>query len=141
VKAISGSTVGGHLRGGWPGGAGRRFRLRQPLWDALRGEARREFVERALRILEHSWPHTYRRRGREAMRALVEQAIVTAAAYGIRGRREVLHFVNWMLAFGEDFDRKPWAQPILINAALDGPTRVSLLLPRARRVLASEFGR
>jgi len=150
VRTLASSVVGGLRRGGWPGGrqsfrTGRqpdaRFRLRQPLWDALRGEARRLFVSRALLIVQRCWPHTTRRRGLETMRFVVERALAKAATYGLRGRREALHFINWVLTFGEEFDQEPWSSSILLREDLPPSVKVDLLLPKARRVLAREMGR
>lgn len=139
---VSANVVGGDLRGPDPARrAPRHFRLRQPQWDVLRGDARRRYVERVLVTVARCWPRTYRSRGEAVLRSQIVQALDHCAGYGIRGRREVMHFVNLQLSLGADFHRRPWATRILENPRLEGPVKISLLLPQARRALAAETGR
>ncbi len=139
-ELVSRSLVAGHRRGADPRRRGRIFHLRQPHWEALRGLVRQSFVEHSLRIIARCWPHTYRSRGAADLRRFVQRGIAQAQGYGVTGRRSVLHFLNLMLTFGEDFDRLPWAVDLLERTDLRATTRMELVLERAYRRMEAEHG-
>jgi hypothetical protein len=117
------------------------LRLRHPQWRALQAVARERFVERTLAIVETCWPATFRSRGQEAMRLLVERALLSARGFGVTDRPGVLRWINLTLALGEDFPARPWAARILERKDLRSATKMELLTERAERVIAAEDGR
>lgn len=67
------------------------------------------------------------------MRASIRAGIERAAGYGLVAEREVSTFIDLLVIFGIDFDRRlPWAREILTDpASIDPAARVHALRRRA----------
>lgn len=85
-----------------------------------------EFAE----MLARHWPARCEMLGTDGLLALVEQGIDRAGGYQLVRDREVLHFLNLMMAFGADFDRDPalpWAAEFLQATELSPTVRMEQL--------------
>jgi hypothetical protein len=68
--------------------------------------------------LETFFPETTKELGPEGVRHAIDLGMKKAARYGIHSERDVCKFLNFMFAYGFDFDRDPalpWAHAILVR--------------------------
>lgn len=111
--------------------------IRPEQLGALGAHFRGEFVERTLAMLAKHWPETFRTRGEESLRALVEATLAEAEGFGIRGQRDVMKLVNVKLALGDDaLAKHAWIAELLGDAQLTAGERVTRVTDRAFDELA-----
>jgi len=62
----------------------------------------------------------------------IRKGVETSARYGIIERKDVLHYLQFMISYGEDFDTsQPWAARILRVRNLSGKEKSARLLRKA----------
>lgn len=105
---------------------------------ALLAGRRRAFVERGVAFVRDHWPARFAHVGDGGSRAAVEHAIRRAGAYGLTTERDVIRYLNHMLALGYAFDddpRFPWAREILTNPGILPAQKMDWLAARTSREL------
>jgi hypothetical protein len=68
--------------------------------------------------IETFFPESAAELGPEGVRHAIDLGLKKAARYGITSERDVCKFLNFMFAYGFDFDRDPelpWARAILLR--------------------------
>ncbi len=101
--------------------------------SALRQEARRRFVDRAVARMTADHPDACRDLGEPGLRGLVEHAIDLGGRHGIVTEGGVLALLRLMIQYGAAFERSPdraWAMGVLAHARLPGPVKVDMLCQR-----------
>jgi hypothetical protein len=109
------------------------FKVRREQMDAYREAAIRDFEDQVVEHLVRCLPEQAEAMGDRGLRDLVRLGIERAAAFGIVAQRDVCKFIDLMLVFGADFDRRcAWASEILAAPEPADPfARMRLLHARA----------
>jgi hypothetical protein len=118
---------------GGPGDAPLVIRLEQV--PALREAVLREFELRTIRQLRDRQPGRTAAMTDGDLRSYVRHGRERAEGYGVRLARDVVRFVDCMLALGIDFERSPeraWALEILTDPRIAGTTKLDRVMARLR---------
>lgn len=109
------------------------FKIRVEQKVAFRGQALLDYENRVVRHVERCFPEQWATLGDAGVRATIRSGIERAAAHGIVSQRDVCGFIDLMLAFGADFERRcTWAREILHRRDPGGPAAtLQVLLDRA----------
>jgi hypothetical protein len=106
------------------------FRMRSEQKQAFRADALHDFEERVVLHVGRCFAERRAALGDDGLRALIRLGIERAGGHGIVAERDVCKFVDLMLVFGADFDRRcPWARE-----SLDGGTSPEPPSARLRRL-------
>lgn len=105
--------------------------FRRQRWYKLEGD-----------VLDHvqsCWPEFCATREDVELRQWVGRVLGRARSWGFRFPEDLARFVDLAVVLGPDFDRKPWAAPILRSPDTDR-LRMERLLQRARREIVGHAG-
>jgi len=111
--------------------------IRHEQMRVLRESSRREFVQRAARILESKWPRFTQRYDAGQLLQVVSDRIDQACSAGFTTEVHVLRFLNLVAAFDGDFPgSRAWAKRLLSDSARHPDSRLDILVKRAYGELA-----
>lgn len=114
------------------------FKIRREQKVAFREQALRDFEDRVVGHVERCFPERREVLGEGGVREVIRLGLERAAMHGIVAERDVCKFVDLMLVFGIDFDRRcAWAREVLgENADADPFVKMSRLFERAMEMEA-----
>ena len=98
------------------------FRIRKEQKAAFREDAIHDFENRMVAHVRRCLVEHWETLGDDALREVIRMGTERADGFGIVAERDVCKFVDLMLVFGTDFDRRcAWAREILEAAAPTDP--------------------
>ena len=109
------------------------LRIRNEQMQAFGNEADREFQQRLVRHVAKMFPKKATALGPAGLRARVRRGVTKARKHGFATERHIATYVDLTMAVGMDFDRLPWAQPVLLDREADAAARIRRLQVKARR--------
>lgn len=111
--------------------------IRQKQVGQLEHAAEESFEDRAIAHLRRCFPAECRGLSDRELRELVESGIEKSSGYEIATERDVCHYLDLMMVFGQNFDKdekQPWAARILNDKLYtNGTARMERLYEEARR--------
>jgi hypothetical protein len=103
----------------------------EPVQMQLLAASATERFDRELAVhARRRFPATFEGLDDQYMRAGVRKVRATARGYGIERQDDVATFIDFMIMFGVEFHRAPWAVDILECKALHGPDKMAVLRHR-----------
>ena len=106
------------------------LQIKRHQMDAFRESAEQGFVRRAVEHLRASFPDSLANQDATELRSLIREGIQRAARYGIRAERDVVRFIELMVAVQPEFDELPAVKalrPILMHPNYPGSGKVEKL--------------
>ena len=106
--------------------------IRPEQMQALAADQTRRFEKRALRHIEKEFPEFKEKNPKEKALELIRSGIEKARLWEIEAESHVLAFIELMIVYGADFDRRKWAVKILEETDMKSDARIELLHDRAQ---------
>lgn len=112
--------------------------IRKEQFAIFQKKAVEDFESQVLVHIQRFFPEQSQQVGEAGMRDLIAYGIKRAAAYEIVERADVCQYIDFMVAFGRDFDRDPelpWASSVLNDPEIPGPGARVFALQQAAAAL------
>lgn len=87
----------------------------------------KSFETRMMAHIRRFFPKRYLSLGESGARETIRCGMSRAAAYAIRGERDLCKYIDLMMVLGQDFDRSPWATSILTDSSKTPDIKVCCL--------------
>lgn len=110
------------------------MRIRKRQLEAIGERLARRWEDSMVVHLQTFFPERAEELGERGLLGAIELGVKKASRYGIRSERDVCKFLNFMFAYGFDFDTDPelpWAREILVREDLVRPNVKIHLLEEA----------
>ncbi len=103
--------------------------IRKEQMDVLGSYMLDQFVERALMYLRTAFNEQMEAQSYNDLRTEINAGINKAKNYGIKYERDVLHFLEYTMRYGKDFDREPQFSKAyeILQQEIDGTAKITLL--------------
>ncbi|HKV24495.1 MAG TPA: hypothetical protein VJN93_07870 [Candidatus Acidoferrum sp.] len=114
------------------------FTIRKEQFAIFQKKAVEDFESQMLVHLRQFFPEQAQQLGEPGMRDLIRYGIQRAASYEIVEQPDVCQYIDFMIAFGRDFDRDPdlpWASAVLNDPEIPGPSAKVFELQQAAAAL------
>lgn len=111
------------------------MRIRRDQIDHFSNDATGRFTDRMLAHLRKHFPDRCNILNDEQIRSTIQLGIQRSSSYGVTAERDVCKYIDMMMVFGDDFDRRldlPWAQQILNAEARHPSAKMEALLEQAK---------
>lgn len=99
--------------------------IRQAQLDVFQEQRAREFEKRAASHLRENFPEECAALGDEGVRKTVSAGWARSGSYGFVEEFHILHFLNFMMMLGADFDKDPEFASILKDSNLDSRAKIN----------------
>jgi len=106
------------------------LKMRKQVMMAFRRMMLEQFEDETVLHLRSAFPQKTEASSEQELRALVRKGIARADGYGVLLVDDVQHYLEYMVDYGEDFDRDPavsWAGEILRTEGIDGTEKMDRL--------------
>lgn len=107
--------------------------IRREQMDVLKEHVLAGYIDRLVQHVRRAFPADFRALGESAVRERVGQAVARARELDIDAERDVARFVDMTFMAGPEFDREPWAQPILEDTRSSASDRLRRVQVSAQR--------
>lgn len=103
--------------------------IRKEQMDVLGRYMVEQFVERSLMYLRTAFNEQMEDDSDEKLRIVIQEGIEKAKSYGIKYERDVLHFLEFTMRYGTDFDKDPqfFEAAEILKQEIDGTAKITLL--------------
>jgi hypothetical protein len=98
--------------------------------EAFHESAMHAFEERTIADLRSTFQARFSNVSVDELRSLIRLGLVKAGSYGIDAESDVTRYLEYMVAFGNDFDTDPssaWAKPILTADRMTGSEKMDAM--------------
>jgi Domain of unknown function (DUF4123) len=95
--------------------------VRPEQFNALGNLAAEQFSQKVIAHAQECFPDLCSLMDQKVLRDYVQNGIRRAASYGITIERQVCQYIDFVFAFGINFDREVWASKVLDDKAIRSP--------------------
>jgi hypothetical protein len=101
--------------------------------DSLALQMRINFEKNTINFLKQKYPLFVLDKSEEQMLAFIREGIDKAESYKVNKRKDVSHFIEYMICLGRNFEQEPshaWAQKILSIRNLAGEEKIRRMMKK-----------